>query len=201
MLWRVCAQSGVSTDAVRRRLFGGSRLTTRTHLNTWRETMTDPRVKAIAAPTLQPLFDIVIDLDPRVVFGPGPIGQRVLFGAAGGTFVGDDLHGEVVPGGGDWALFRSDGSMVVDVRLTLRTDDGALIYMSYGGRYVTPVEARADMADPEARHLVDPARYYFRTNPVFETGSERYAWVNDVMCVGAGYIVDGGIAYKVLKVA
>jgi hypothetical protein len=163
--------------------------------------MTDPRLKAIAAPALQPLFDIVVDLDPRIVFGPGPIGQRVLFGAAGGTFSGEALRGEVVPGGGDWALFRTDGAMVVDVRLTLRTDDGALVYMSYGGRYVTPPETRAEMADPEDRHLVDPARYYFRTNPVFETGSERYGWLNDIVCIGSGYIVEGGIAYKVFRVA
>jgi hypothetical protein len=47
---------------------------------------------------------------------------------------------------------------------------------------------------------VDPARYYFRTNPLFETGADRYAWLNDIVCVGSGYLVEGGIAYKVAEV-
>ncbi|MEV5572586.1 DUF3237 domain-containing protein [Spirillospora sp. NPDC052269] len=147
------------------------------------------------------LFDIVVDLEPRRDFGEaGPIGRRVLFGSAGGAFEGPMLRGEVLPGGGDWALFRPDGTMLLDVRLTLRTDDGALLHMTYGGRYTTPPELRAAMADTVGRHLVDPSRYYFRTNPLFETGAERYAWLNDVVCVGSGYLIEGGIAYRVSQV-
>jgi hypothetical protein len=70
----------------------------------------------------------------------------------------------------------------------------------YGGRWITPPELRADMADPARRHQVDPARYYFRTNPLFETGAQAYAWLNDIVCVGAGYLVEGSIAYKVSQV-
>jgi hypothetical protein len=55
------------------------------------------------------------------------------------------------------------------------------------------------MADPAKRHLIDPAGYYFRTNPLFETGSARYAWVNDIVCAGIGYLVDRGIAYRIFK--
>jgi hypothetical protein len=106
----------------------------------------------------------------------------------------------VLAGGGDWALFRSDGAMTLDVRLTLRTDDDALIHMTYGGRWITPPELRADMSDPDKRCHVDPARYYFRTNPLFETGSPKYAWLNDIVCVGTGYLIEGGIAYKVSQV-
>ncbi|WP_419836847.1 DUF3237 domain-containing protein [Streptomyces bugieae] len=100
----------------------------------------------------------------------------------------------------DWALFRPDGTMSLDVRLTLRTHDGALVYMTYGGRWVTPPELRADIADPAKRYDIDPARYYFRTNPLFETGSQEYAWLNDIVCVAAGYLIEGGIAYKVAQV-
>ncbi|MFI6522779.1 DUF3237 domain-containing protein [Spirillospora sp. NPDC050679] len=161
---------------------------------------TDPRVKDVGEIRTALLFDLVVDLDPPLNFGQGPIGQRVLFGSAGGTFEGPGLRGEVLPGGGDWALFRPDGTMLLDVRLTLRTDDGALLHMSYGGRYTAPPELRAEMADPAGRHRVDPSRYYFRTNPLFETGAERYAWLNDVVCVGTGYLVESGIAYKVFQV-
>jgi hypothetical protein len=160
----------------------------------------DPRVKAISEIATAHLFDIVIDLNPRLNIGAGPFGQRILFGAAGGSFEGPRLRGEVLAGGGDWALFRPDGAMTLDVRLTLRTHDGALLHMSYGGRWITPPELRAEMADPLSRHQVDPARYYFRTNPLFETGAQPYAWMNDIVCVGAGYLVEGGIAYKVSQV-
>jgi hypothetical protein len=161
---------------------------------------TDPRVKPIQDLTTTHLFDIVIDLNPRLNIGAGPLGQRVLFGAAGGSFEGPRLRGEVLAGGGDWALFRADAAMMLDVRLTLRTHDGALVQMTYGGRWITPAELRADLADPARRFQVDPARYYFRTNPLFETGSKQYAWLNDIVCVGSGYLVEGGIAYKVFQV-
>jgi hypothetical protein len=159
----------------------------------------DPRVKTIGAINTAPLFDIVIDLQPRLEFGNGPLGRRVLFQSAGGSFEGPELRGEVLPGGGDWALFRGDGSMSLDVRLSLKTHDGGLLHMTYGGRWVTPPELSNDMADPATRHLIDPAKYYFRTNPLFETGSPQYAWVNDIVCAGVGYLVAGGIAYKVFQ--
>jgi hypothetical protein len=160
----------------------------------------DPRVKPVAAIRTAPLFDIVIDLNPRLNIGDGPLGRRILFGAAGGRFEGPRLRGEVVPGGGDWALFRADGAMSLDVRLTLRTHDDALVHMTYGGRWITPPELRAEMVDPAKRHQVDPSRYYFRTNPLFETGAEPYAWMNDIVCVGSGYLVEGGIAYHICQV-
>lgn len=162
--------------------------------------MADPRVKPVGDLATRHLLDIVVDLDPRLNFGAGPLGQRVLFGAAKGSFEGPRLRGEVVKGGGDWALFRADGAMVLDVRLSLRTHDGELIYMTYGGRWVTPPDLRAEMADPARRTQVDPAKYYFRTNPLFETGSQTYAWLNDIVCVGKGYLVEGAVAYKLFEV-
>jgi hypothetical protein len=161
---------------------------------------TDARVKSIGEIGTAHLFDLVVDLNPRLDLGGGPLGRRILFGASGGSFDGSRLRGEVLAGGGDWALFRPDGAMTLDVRLTLRTHDGALVHMTYGGRWIIPPELRADLADPVRRHEVDPARYYFRTNPLFETGADRYAWLNDIVCVGSGYLVEGGIAYKVAEV-
>src|SRR6266568_1514548 len=160
----------------------------------------DPRVKSAPVIRTAPLFDIVVDLNPRLNIGDGPLGRRILFGAAGGSFEGERLRGEVLAGGGDWALFRSDGAMMLDVRLTLRTHDSALVHMSYGGRWIIPAELRTDMTDPAKRHQIDPARYYFRTNPLFETGAEQYAWLNDIVCVGQGYLVEGGIAYSISQV-
>jgi hypothetical protein len=160
----------------------------------------DSRVRAVDDIKATHLFDIVVDLNPRLNFGAGPVGQRILFGAAKGSFEGPRLRGEVLPGGGDWAVFRPDGVMTLDVRLTLRTHDGALVHMTYGGRWAIPPERRADMADATKRYQIDPALYYFRTNPLFETGAEQYLWLNDVVCIGSGYLVEGGVAYKVFQV-
>lgn len=160
----------------------------------------DPRVKAVGDITTEHLFDMVVDLNPRLTIGGSPSGQRVLFGSAGGSFEGPMLRGEVLAGGGDWAVFRPDGTMTLDVRLTLRTHDDALVYMTYGGRWTTPPELQADMANPVKRYRIDPARYYFRTNPLFETGAIHYAWLNGIVCVGSGYLIEGGVAYKVSQV-
>src|SRR5437660_9137701 len=73
--------------------------------------MTDPRTKAVAEIKAVHLFDIVIDLKPGLNIGDGPFGRRVLFGSAGGSFEGPKLRGDVLEGGGDWALFRPDGTM------------------------------------------------------------------------------------------
>lgn len=153
----------------------------------------DARVKALDDIRTALLFDMVVDLEPRLDFGAGPLGQRVLFGSAGGKFEGPKLRGEILQGGGDWTLFRPNDVMTLDVRLSLKTADGALIYMTYGGRWVTPPELRTEMADPATR-------YYFRTNPLFETGGSQYAWLNDIVCVGQGYLIERGIAYKVFQV-
>lgn len=160
----------------------------------------DPRVKDVGEIKTTHLFDIVVDLQPRLNVGEGPFGRRIFFGAAGGSFDGPGLRGEVLAGGGDWALFRPDGAMTLDVRLTLRTHDDALVHMTYGGRWITPSELRTDMVDPVRRYHIDPSRYYFRTNPLFETGAERYAWLNDIVSVGFGYLIEAGIAYKVSRV-
>ncbi len=51
------------------------------------------------------------------------------------------------------------------------------------------------------RHLIDPSRYYFRTNPVFETGHQNYRWLNGVVSIGNGRLVEGGgVAYDVFEV-
>jgi hypothetical protein len=161
----------------------------------------DPRIKHVADIKTVPLFDMIVDLSsPPISFGETPVGRRVLFGAASGTFTGERVRGEVLAGGGDWAVFRATGEMALDVRLSLRTHDNELIYMTYGGRWITPPEARADMADPVQRFKVDPSRYYFHTQPLFETGSKSYAWLNDIVCIGTGYLAEGAVAYKIFQV-
>ena len=72
---------------------------------------------------------------PRIEdFGQTPYGHRRIASVAGGHFQGDRLRGTIQPTpGGDWLLLRNDGVLMLDVRISLKTDDDQLIYMSYKG--------------------------------------------------------------------
>jgi hypothetical protein len=115
--------------------------------------------------------------------GAVPHGTRVTAPIAGGHFEGPLLRGKVLPGGGDWTLLRGDGVLELDLRVTLETDDGALIHLaSFGLRHGAP-EVIAALARGES---VDPATYYFRTTPRFETAHPKYAFLNRLLAVATG---------------
>jgi len=110
--------------------------------------------------------------------GATPHGTRVTFPITGGSFEGDRLRGKVLPGGDDWTIKRPDGVMELDLRITLETNDGALIHMTFEG-------IRDDGA---------PAAPYFRTVSRFETAEPKYSFLNRLLAVGAGEIrVDGPV--------
>jgi hypothetical protein len=147
------------------------------------------------------LFTMHAELQPSLDGGEGSLGRRVLNAVAQGRFEGPNMRGEILPGTGDWMLIRRDGSMVIDARVTLKTDDGALIHMSYGGRIHVPAELLADVRNPDKRHLIDPSLYYFRSNPVFETGAPNYLWLNNIVSIGSGRLGQGrSVAYDIFQV-
>jgi hypothetical protein len=113
-----------------------------------------------------------------------PHGTRRTVPITGGGFDGPWLRGSVLPGGsGDWLLLRADGVLELDFRATLRTDDGALISMRSFGLRHGPPEVMEALARGEA---VDPAAYYFRTTPRFETSHPKYAFLNRRITVATG---------------
>jgi hypothetical protein len=144
--------------------------------NTFKELQTIPLRSEL-------LFTLVGRVSPPQELGMVPSGQRRIIPVEGGEFEGPKLRGTVLPGGADWMLVRADGVVQPDVRLTLQTDDGQLIFMRYGGmRHGSPeVMERLARGEP-----VDPAEYYFRITPRFETGSLKYAWLNKIIAVGVG---------------
>ncbi len=85
----------------------------------------------------------------------------------------------------------------MDVRGTLRTDDGALILTQYHGVIVAPPEVWEAFGRQEP---VDPKTYYFRTAPRYETGDERYSWLNTSVSVAVGAVIPGGVSYRVYRV-
>jgi hypothetical protein len=143
------------------------------------------------------LFDMQVELGEAQQVGATPRGSRVIAPLTGGMFAGPKLKGDVLPGGADWLLTRADGVREPDVRLTLRTDDGHLIYMSYRGiNTITPeIIQRLRHGEP-----VSPSEYYMRITPVFETGAERYGWLNRIVAVGVGQRLPTAVRHTVYAI-
>ncbi|HVZ42634.1 MAG TPA: DUF3237 domain-containing protein [Ramlibacter sp.] len=146
----------------------------------------------------RPLFELRLRVPTIVDVGDTPLGRRRIATVAGGEFSGERLRGEVVATpAGDWLLQRSDGVTVLDVRLLLRTDDGESIYMTYRGLRHGPADVMARVAAGEP---VDPASYYFRMVPIFETASKKYEWLNKIVAVGTGRREAQGPIYSIEEV-
>lgn len=139
------------------------------------------------------------------IFGIGasPFGDQRIGYVSGGRFFGSRINGIVLPGGGNWSRAGrlASGSAVgtFDARAVWQTDDGALVYLSYNGRSVVPDDVRAEFSDP-AGPPVDPARYYLRIAPVFETASEKYGWLNGLLAVGVGERTDFGVRHQIHEI-
>jgi hypothetical protein len=132
---------------------------------------------------LERLFRAEVTLAPAQEIGAGPAGRRRIIPITGGKVSGERLSGLVLPGGADWQIVRADGVAYLDARYTIETHDGALIYVRNQGYRHGPRDVIARLA---AGETVDPATYYMRTTPWFETGDERYDWLNRTVCVGSG---------------
>lgn len=132
---------------------------------------------------LEPLLRAEITLAAPQELGDTPHGRRRVIAITGGSFRGERLSGRVLPGGADWQLVRADGVAELDARYTLETADRALIYVRNFGYRHGPADVMRRLAAGEA---VDPALYYMRTTPRFETGAERYRWLNGLICVASG---------------
>ena len=126
---------------------------------------------------LVPLFTARYELHPPLLIGPDVPQGRTVGQIASATFTGDRLKATLAgPAAADWML-RTGAVGDIDVRLTLRTDDDALIYMTYGGRI----------------SFDDPAGMFAFVAPTFETGDARYLWLGRIQAVGLGQLlVDAG---------
>ena len=129
------------------------------------------------------LCKVEVSLEPPRELGETPLGRRRIIGITGGSFAGPRLSGRILPGGADWQVIRPDGVACLDARYTLETGDGALIYVNNRGYRHGPKDVVERLARGEE---VDPALYYMRTTPWFETSAPAYAWLNRAVCVGTG---------------
>lgn len=147
---------------------------------------------------LQFEFMLRARLDPPIAFGPGLMGERMFFHAYEGSIEGSRLNGTLLPGGGDWLISHPSGWGVLDVRIQIKTHDGALIY----GQYPGLIEMKpSTLAALQSGRATDFGDQYFRTAPRFETGDARYAWITQSLFIGQGRIMEGvGVEYPVHRV-
>jgi Protein of unknown function (DUF3237) len=135
-------------------------------------------------PGLDFVFEARVAVGPPQDLGDVGKGGRRIVPITGGEFSGPQMRGEVLPGGADWQVLRSDGVAELEARYTLRTTDGALIYVRNHALRHGPPDVMAALA---AGHAVGPGSYYFRGATFFETGSSPYAWITRhiIVCTGA----------------
>ncbi|GGL28704.1 DUF3237 domain-containing protein [Planomonospora parontospora] len=141
---------------------------------------------------LEPLAAFHVELDPILDLGDSQWGRRRVINIVGGSFDGPRLSGTVLPGGADWQVVHADGTASIDTRYTLRTHDGAHLYISTSGVRHGPPEVLGRLARGEE---VDPSAYYFRLFCRFETGDERYLWLNRTLAVASGARAPGAVRY------
>ncbi|MBR9807670.1 MAG: DUF3237 domain-containing protein [Alphaproteobacteria bacterium] len=138
--------------------------------------------------------------EPQQMIGKAHFGRRMIAVLTGGVVEGERLNGRVMPGGGDWATIDDNDTLRLDARVTFETHDGALIYLSYRGvlRPMPKVREFSLRGGPKTDE--ERKQIYFRTAPIFETGDERYSWLNNVVTIGMGESIGGAVRYDVFEV-
>ncbi|HTV48569.1 MAG TPA: DUF3237 domain-containing protein [Phycisphaerae bacterium] len=144
----------------------------------------------------RPLFVLREKVPPLLVVGQTPDVFRRIGIVQGGSFEGERLSGEVVAGL-DAQSVRTDSCIRLDVRLVLRTTDGALIVMTYQCLRAGPPSIIEKLDRGET---VDPMNYYFRMNPMFETSSPKYDWINRIIAIGIGHRLPDGPLYSIFEI-
>jgi len=129
----------------------------------------------------RPLMVLRLETAAWQEFGSTPQGALTIVPVVGGSFAGDRLRGKVLAGGGDWIMADANGTFSLDLRITLETDDGALIHMTFGG-------------------VRDDANHYLRTTPRFETAASQYAFLNRLLAIGIGEIRAEGPVHVIEEV-
>ena len=146
---------------------------------------------------LDPLMTITFIVPGLDMVGDTPYGKRIIGNVPEGAFDGERMAGKIQAPAGDWVLLRADGSVQLDVRVTLVTDDDVLIFMSYQGLRVGKQEVLDRIATGDD---VDPSEYYMRILCRFEAPFGKYEWLNSLLAVGTGQRFVDKVVYDVYEI-
>jgi hypothetical protein len=130
---------------------------------------------------LEHLLSFTVKIAEPEVIGPVPEGLRVNGYITGGEVTGPRISGKPRPVGGDWLTIRKDGVAILDVRATIETRDGALVYIVYGG----VCDLGPDGYDRFLNGTL-PQRATIRAVPRFHTSHPDYLWLNRLQCLNVG---------------
>ena len=145
-------------------------------------------------PRLTLVYRLEATLGEPLDLGESAQGHRRIVPQTGGTFRGPEIAGKLIPGASaDWQMVLPDGTALADIRYTLQTDDGALLYVrSRGVRHGSP-EVLARLARGED---VDAGEYTFRTTTQIETATPELDWLNKGVFIGVGGRRPAGVIYE-----
>jgi hypothetical protein len=150
-------------------------------------------------PRLTHVYRLQAKLGEPQELGDVTAGQRRIVPLTGGTFTGAELHGTLVPGASaDWQIILPDGTTLGDIRYTLRTDDGELLYVRSRGVRHASAEVLARLGRGED---VDASEYTFRTSTQIETAAEDLDWLNKGVFIAVAARAPGGVTYDTYLVA
>src|SRR2546430_3917169 len=150
-------------------------------------------------PRLTRVFRLEATLGEPLDLGDTPCGRRRIVPASGGTFAGPELNGKLLPGASaDWQVVLPDGTALGDIRHTLQTDDGALLYVQSRGVRHGNAEVLERLGRGED---VAPSEYTFRTWTQIETASPRLDWLNKGVFISVGGRRPDSVIYETYLVA
>jgi hypothetical protein len=132
------------------------------------------------------------------ILPPVMAGSKIIYPIKDGTVSGS-ITGKVLALGGDFGTVINATTFKLDVRLVIQTSDSATIYTTYTGYFNADAETYKLIESGKGPE-VDPSKYYIRINPVFETTSAKYEWLNHTLAIGTGTLTKTGVIYKIYAI-
>jgi hypothetical protein len=150
-------------------------------------------------PRLTKIFRLEVSLGEAIDVGNVAQGRRRIVPLTGGTFAGPELNGTLLPGASaDWQIVLSDGTALGDIRYTLQTDHGSLLYVRSQGVRHGSAEVLARLGRGEE---VEASEYTFRTSAQIETAAPDFDWLNKGVFISVAGRQPRGVIYEVYLVA
>jgi hypothetical protein len=148
---------------------------------------------------IEKIFYIEVTCGDEINIGDIGNGEMNIYPITGGYFEGEKLRGSVMNFGADWNYMQhSNGIDIISTKYLLKTDDGAFISLSTRG---ICIESQEQIEMEMKGEFIDPETYYFRQHLFFETGADKYQWLNGIIAFAiVGFKPTGEICYNAYMV-
>jgi hypothetical protein len=145
-------------------------------------------------PRLRKVYRLEVTLGEPLDFGEVAQGRRRIVPQTGGTVTGPEINGKLLPGASaDWQMLLADGTALGDIRYTLQTDRGDLLYVQSRSVRHGSAEVLARLGRGED---VDAGEYTFRASTQIETAAPELDWLNKGVFISVGGRLATGVIYE-----